>query len=184
MSPPRKREAVGHVVTVAPVTERRACRAIGQIRSSARFVPRPDLFRESLRQRIIALAKEYGFYVNVADSPVEVHWQRPHYLIYLVLLNSVGLAGSCWTFLMFSNLIGYPCRQDALVSSGAHHCCLPFCLDWIHLCREQRARTKGHYTRHAAIRMASPVRGFRPVRGSLLRTVNLPKPGMVTGSPF
>ena len=62
MSPARKREAVGHAVTVLHVSERRACRAIGQIRSSSRYVPRPDLFRESLRQRIIALAKEYGRY--------------------------------------------------------------------------------------------------------------------------
>src|SRR5438046_2618211 len=33
-----------------------------EIRSSLRYVPRPDLFREQLRQRIIALAKEYGRY--------------------------------------------------------------------------------------------------------------------------
>jgi len=33
-----------------------------EIRSSLRYVPRPDLFREPLRQRIIALAKEYGRY--------------------------------------------------------------------------------------------------------------------------
>jgi transposase InsO family protein len=53
---------VGHAVTVLHVSERRACRAIGQIRSSTRYVPRPDPFRERLRQRIIALAKEYGRY--------------------------------------------------------------------------------------------------------------------------
>ena len=53
---------MGHAVTVLHVSERRACRAIGQIRSSSRYVPRPDLFREPLRQRIIALAKEYGRY--------------------------------------------------------------------------------------------------------------------------
>ena len=44
------------------VSERRACRAIGQIRSSSRYVPRPDQDRERLRERIIALAKEYGRY--------------------------------------------------------------------------------------------------------------------------
>lgn len=53
---------MGHAVTVLHVSERRACRAIGQIRSAARYVPRPDLYREPLRQRIIALAKEYGRY--------------------------------------------------------------------------------------------------------------------------
>lgn len=44
------------------VSERRACRAIGQIRSSYRYVPRPDHERARLRERIIALAKEYGRY--------------------------------------------------------------------------------------------------------------------------
>jgi putative transposase len=53
---------VGHAVTVLHVSERRACRAIGQIRSSFRYVPRPNPFRERLRERIIALAKEYGRY--------------------------------------------------------------------------------------------------------------------------
>jgi len=50
---------VGHAVTVLDVSE---CRAIGQIRSSSRYVPWPDPFRERLRERIIALAKEYGRY--------------------------------------------------------------------------------------------------------------------------
>jgi putative transposase len=42
------------------VSERRACRAIGQIRSSYRYVPRPDPDRERVRERIIALAKDTG----------------------------------------------------------------------------------------------------------------------------
>jgi hypothetical protein len=49
-------------VTVLQVSERRACRAIGQIRSSYRYVPRPDHDRARLRERIIALAKAYGRY--------------------------------------------------------------------------------------------------------------------------
>jgi putative transposase len=53
---------VEHAVTVLQVSERRACRAIGQLRSSSRYVPRPDHARERLRERIIALAKEYGRY--------------------------------------------------------------------------------------------------------------------------
>ena len=51
-----------HAVTVLQVSERRACRAIGPIRSSSRYVPRPDQDRARLRERILALAKEYGRY--------------------------------------------------------------------------------------------------------------------------
>ena len=51
-----------HAVTVLQVSERRACRAIGQIRCSYRYVPRPDHERARVRERIIALAKGYGRY--------------------------------------------------------------------------------------------------------------------------
>lgn len=44
------------------VSERRACRAIGQIRSSFRYRARPNPFRQKLRERVIALAKEFGRY--------------------------------------------------------------------------------------------------------------------------
>ena len=53
---------MGHAVTVLHVSERRACRAIGQLRSSYRYRPWPDSSQERLRERIIALAKEYGRY--------------------------------------------------------------------------------------------------------------------------
>lgn len=53
---------MGHVVETLHVSERRACRAIGQVRASYRYVPRPDPDRARLRERIIALAKEYGRY--------------------------------------------------------------------------------------------------------------------------
>ena len=53
---------MGHAVTVLQVSERRACRAIGQVRSCYRYRPRPDSSQEQLRERIIALAKEYGWY--------------------------------------------------------------------------------------------------------------------------
>ena len=49
-------------MTVLQVSERRACRAIGQVRSCYRYRPRPDSSQEQLRERIIALAKEYGRY--------------------------------------------------------------------------------------------------------------------------
>lgn len=50
------------MVTVLHVSERRACRASGQLRSSYRYVPQPDPVQERLRTRVIALAKEYGRY--------------------------------------------------------------------------------------------------------------------------
>ena len=53
---------MGHAVTVLHVSERRACRAIGQLRSSYRYRPRLDPSQEQVRERIIALAKEYGRY--------------------------------------------------------------------------------------------------------------------------
>ena len=51
-----------HAITVLQVSERRACRAIGQVRSGYRYRPQPDLSQERVRERIIALAKEYGRY--------------------------------------------------------------------------------------------------------------------------
>ena len=51
-----------HVVGVLHVSERRACRAIGHIRSSYRYRPRPNPFREKLRDRVVSLAREYGRY--------------------------------------------------------------------------------------------------------------------------
>ena len=53
---------MGHAVTVLHVSERRACRAIGQIRSSHRYVGRPQSVQDRLSARVIALAKEYGRY--------------------------------------------------------------------------------------------------------------------------
>ena len=51
-----------HVQEALPVTERRACRVIGQHRSTQRKLPqgRPD--EDALTQSIIALASEYGRY--------------------------------------------------------------------------------------------------------------------------
>ncbi len=51
-----------HAKSVLHVSERRACRAIGQIRSSQRYEPIEDLFKERLRERVIELAKKYGRY--------------------------------------------------------------------------------------------------------------------------
>jgi putative transposase len=62
LSPARRREAVGHAVPVLHVSERRACRAIGQVRASYRYRPQRDPSQKRLRERILALAKEYGRY--------------------------------------------------------------------------------------------------------------------------
>jgi putative transposase len=49
-------------MAVLHVSERRACRAIGQLRSSYRYVSQRDPTDERLRARVIELAKEYGRY--------------------------------------------------------------------------------------------------------------------------
>lgn len=48
--------------SVLHVSERRACRAIGQLRTTQRYQVAPNPFREELRDRVIELAKEYGRY--------------------------------------------------------------------------------------------------------------------------
>ena len=53
---------MGHAVRACQVSERRACRAIGQLRSSYRYVSQPGPTDERLRARIIDLAKAYGRY--------------------------------------------------------------------------------------------------------------------------
>ena len=58
----RRREAVAHAVCVLQVSERRACRAIGQLRTTQRYCPQPDSEQDALRDRVVALVKEYGRY--------------------------------------------------------------------------------------------------------------------------
>ena len=53
---------MAHAVSVLQVSERRACRAIGQLRTTQRYCPRPDSKQDTLRNRVVALAKEYGRY--------------------------------------------------------------------------------------------------------------------------
>ena len=62
MSPARRRKAVTHVVSQLGVSERRACKALGQSRSSQRYQAKPDEYREKLRHRIVELASEFGRY--------------------------------------------------------------------------------------------------------------------------
>ena len=44
------------------VSERLACRVIGQLRTTQRYAPRPNREREKLRERIVELATQYGRY--------------------------------------------------------------------------------------------------------------------------
>lgn len=50
------------VLEALPVSERRACRVIGQPRSTQRYSKRLADDEELLRQRIVALASQYGRY--------------------------------------------------------------------------------------------------------------------------
>lgn len=45
-----------------PVSERRACSVIGQIRSTQRYLPKPNPEQKKLKTRVIELACEYGRY--------------------------------------------------------------------------------------------------------------------------
>lgn len=74
------------VVTVLRVSERRACRAIGQFRSSYRYVPQPDPDRERLRARILALAKESGRYGyrTVTDLVRREGWEVGRARVYTI----------------------------------------------------------------------------------------------------
>jgi len=62
LSPARRREAVEAVRKKLKVSERLACRVIGQVRTTQRYVAQPNSDREKLRARIIELAKAYGRY--------------------------------------------------------------------------------------------------------------------------
>jgi len=57
-----EREAVEHAVHVLGFSERKACRVIGQLRSTQRYIPKPNPFKKKLRERVISLATEYGRY--------------------------------------------------------------------------------------------------------------------------
>lgn len=50
------------VVRELHVSERRACKTIGQLRSTYRYEPKPNPEREKLRDRVVAVASEYSRY--------------------------------------------------------------------------------------------------------------------------
>ena len=89
LSPARRRACVEHVCHTINVSERRACRALGQHRSTQRKVPRGRDDEERLTADIIELARQYGRYGyrkiaallrdagwQVNDKRVERIWRR------------------------------------------------------------------------------------------------------------
>ena len=62
LSPSRRRKCIDRVRQELGVSERRACRVLGQHRSTQRKVPRGRSDEEQLTEDIIALARDYGRY--------------------------------------------------------------------------------------------------------------------------
>jgi len=62
LSPARRRGCIEHVRQTFQVSERFACRVLGQHRSTQRKVPRGRDDEGALTADIIALAREYGRY--------------------------------------------------------------------------------------------------------------------------
>ena len=62
MSPARRRTCVEHVVTQLGVSERKACRALGQHRSTQRKIARTADDEGSLTADLVGLARRYGRY--------------------------------------------------------------------------------------------------------------------------
>ena len=62
LSPSRRRQCVDHIQRELQVSERRACAALGQHRSTQRKVPRGRTDEARLTADIIALARAYGRY--------------------------------------------------------------------------------------------------------------------------
>ncbi len=62
ISPDRKRKAVNQAIKALDVSERRACRVVGQPRTTHRYNKRPVDDEDFLTKRIIELASKYGRY--------------------------------------------------------------------------------------------------------------------------
>jgi len=61
-SPDRKRQAIQHAIQKLGVSERKACRALGQPRATQRYDRRVPEDEERLTSRIIELTSQYGRY--------------------------------------------------------------------------------------------------------------------------
>jgi putative transposase len=62
LSPARRRVCIEHVRDHLHVSERRACAALGQHRSTQRKVPRGREDAERLTADVVELARQYGRY--------------------------------------------------------------------------------------------------------------------------
>ena len=62
LSPALRREVVCHAQRTLSVSERRACRVVGQCRATQQYLPTQPKDEDRLRIWIIALAREYGRY--------------------------------------------------------------------------------------------------------------------------
>lgn len=93
LSPSRRRAVVGRARQILPVSERRACRVLGQHRSTQRHPPTCDAEEQRLTADIVALATDYGRYGyrrihallensgwRVSRSAVERIWRREAYM--------------------------------------------------------------------------------------------------------
>ncbi|NOD65878.1 MULTISPECIES: IS3 family transposase [unclassified Ruegeria] len=89
LSPARRRACIEHVRRQFKVSERRACRVLGQHRSTQRHIPRGRVDEDRLVADMIELARQYGRYGyrriaallreagwSVSDGRVERLWRR------------------------------------------------------------------------------------------------------------
>ncbi|WP_317959661.1 IS3 family transposase [Phaeobacter inhibens] len=89
LSPARRRACIAHVRSQFKISERRACRVLGQHRSTQRRIPRGRPDEEHLVADMIELARQYGRYGyrrvavllreagwSVSDGRIERLWRR------------------------------------------------------------------------------------------------------------
>ncbi|MFC1799239.1 IS3 family transposase [Thermodesulfobacteriota bacterium] len=62
LSPSRRRHCIDHLRKKLRLSERRACRVIGQARATQRYVPNVSNDEETLQTEIVRLATQYGRY--------------------------------------------------------------------------------------------------------------------------
>ena len=62
MSPERRRKCVDHIRAIFKVSERRACRVLGQSRRTQRYIPKPDPVSDNLTAEIRMLALRHPRY--------------------------------------------------------------------------------------------------------------------------